>query len=207
MLTLLLATSFLMTGQRAEALTPAPPPAVAAPASFGALGFPAGMSKETVRGLLQSFADAGWGRRFRELGDEADFDHGHILLDARTGAPRAVLYHTRELDGSVREGRNWLQWLDGRGIQDAGAYERTAYPRGADWDWFVARDLPRLRARGTILDRMLDPERLGFTPAPARQWTFTRTACGPAADAPDGAALRLSRPDGAAVCVALGALL
>ncbi|MBI3564892.1 MAG: hypothetical protein HY079_06840 [Elusimicrobia bacterium] len=203
MLTLLLTTVLLSAGHR----VPAPPRAPSAAAAFAELGYPRDLPKERLRGLLQSFADAGWDRRFRRLGDEDDFDHGHLLIDARSGRPRAILYHTQELVADAPEGRNWLQWLDGRGIEDARAYERAAYPRSGAWDWFVARDLPRLRARGTVLDKMLDPVRLGFEPGAGRQWTFTRVACGSAAEDPSSSVLRVSRSDGSPVCLALGAPL
>lgn len=185
------------------ALSAAPPPLPAAAA------LPASLTAGRLQGLLQEFVTAGYGRRFRHLGDERDFDHGHVLLDARTRAPIAILYHTQELAYGAAAadfgyvdpaGRNWIQWLDGRGIENARRYERTAYPRGASWDWFVATDLPRLRGRRTITDKMLDPDRLGAPLGDSVQWTFTRVDC---AGAGSGV-IRVSLPDATLVCLALG---
>jgi len=182
----------------------------ASAADFASLGLPAELSKPRLQALLQSFVDEGYGRRFRSLGDERDFDHGHVLIDARSRAPLAILYHTQELaheapGGYVDpDGRNWIQWLDGRGIENARRYERADYPRTAAWNWFVARELPALRRRHTITDRMLDPARLGAELAPSLQWTFTRVACG--ADAADAASnvIRVALPDRTPACLALG---
>jgi hypothetical protein len=208
--TLLLALSLLSADCRAAA---APVAASAAP-SFAALGLPAALSKARLQGLLQSFVDVGFGRSFRHLGDERDFDHGHVLLDARTRAPIAILYHTQELAHAATApdfgyvdaaARNWIQWLDGRGVENASLYERAEYPRTASWDWFVAAELPKLRRRRTITDRMLDPARLGTALAGSVQWTFTRVACGALeADAASNV-ISIRLPDRALVCLALGA--
>lgn len=148
--------------------------------------------------LLQTFVDTGWGSRFSELGEEADFDHGHLLRDARTGAVVAILYHTRELTVPAPAERSWIQWFDGRGVESAAKYERASYPASPSWDWFVARDLPRLRRRHTIVERMLDPERLGVEVVPGGQWTFTRSACAGAG------LLSISLPDRTSVCLKTG---
>ncbi len=152
--------------------------------------------------LLQSFVNAGWGSRFQDLGSENDFDHGHLLLDARTGAAVAILYHTRELAVPAPERRSWIQWLDGRGVESAERYERASYPSSPSWDWFVARDLPRLKSRHTVVERMLDPDKLGFEAVPGPQWTFTRRACADAG--PEG--LVISLPDRSSVCLKTGLL-
>ncbi len=199
MLSFLAFTSFLAVAR------PTRPPV---PFSAYAPALAAAPSPERLQGLLQSFVDTGYGVRFRRLGDENDFDHGHLLLDARTGAAVAILYHTQELVGTPADpgerplsadGRNWLQWLDGRGVVNARRYERSSYPRSGVWDWFVARDLPRLRARGTIVDKMLDPALLGFTPSGSVQWTFDRAPCVGGLPAPGG--LRVTLPDGSPVCL------
>jgi hypothetical protein len=208
MLTFLLATGLLATGCLAAPVVPAPA------AGFASLGLPAALSKTRLQALLQGFVDLGYGRSFRHLGDERDFDHGHLLLDARTKAPLAILYHTQELAqaaatpdyGYIDPGaRNWIQWLDGR-VENASAYERSSYPRSGLWDWFVARELPKLRSRHTITDKMLDPARLGAQSelAPSLQWTFTRVDCG--ATAPDDASnvIRVALPDRTPVCLSLG---
>lgn len=152
-----------------------------------------------LRVMLQAFVDASWGSRFTELGEESDFDHGHLLRDARTGAVAAILYHTRELTVPAPAERSWIQWLDGR-VESAARYERASYPVSASWDWFVARDLPRLKRRHTIVERMLDPERLGVEVVPGGQWTFERTACSSAG--PE--ILSISLPDRTSVCLKSG---
>lgn len=209
MLPLLLLTGWLTTGCRAAPMIAAVPP----PARFAALGLPAGLSKARLQGLLQAFVASAYGRSFRRLGDERDFDHGHLLLDARTRAPAAILYHTQELadaattpdDGYLDpDGRNWIQWLDARGIENAHRYERARYPRSGSWDWFVAYQLPKLRRHHTITDQMLDPVLLGTELTPALQWTFTRVECG--SSRPDDASnvIGIVLPDRTAVCLALG---
>jgi hypothetical protein len=153
--------------------------------------------------LLQRFVDHGYGKSFFELGEERDFDHGHVLVDARSREPLAILYHTRELTDGARE-RNWLQWLDGR-IENAESYVRSEYPRTAGWDWFVQRELPKLRERHTITDKMLDPARLGAPLAEGSvQWVFTRRACGaPRAASED--VIQVVLPDRTPVCLTLSA--
>lgn len=204
MLTALLLTGLLTIPSHAAA--------PGAAAGFAALGYPAALTKPRLQSLLQTFVDAGYGRTFRRVGDERDFDHGHLLMDAASGAPVAILYHTQELAHETASGyldpagRNWIQWLDGRGIENARRYERASYPRSGIWDWFVARELPRLRARHTITDKMLDPALLGRELAGSRQWTFTRTDCGADADA-SSTVIRVSLPDRTPVCLALGAPL
>jgi hypothetical protein len=164
------------------------------------------LSASRLQNLLQTFVTGAQGRSFRVLGDENDFDHGHVLLDAGTGAPIAILYHTQELAADSAAGyldaagRNWIQWLDGRGIENARRYERSEYPRTAAWDWFVAQELPRLRGRHTITDKMLDPALLGSEISGSVQWTFTRVACGAAA--PERIDVVL--PDRTTVCLSLG---
>ncbi len=165
------------------------------------------LSAPRLQNLLQAFVAGGQGRSFRVLGEERDFDHGHVLLEARTKSPFAILYHTQELadetpDGYLdAEGRNWIQWLDGRGIENARRYERADYPRTADWDWFVAQELPRLRRRHTITDKMLDPLLLGSELAGSVQCTFTRVDCGAAAPERIGVVL----PDRTIICLSLDA--
>lgn len=149
-------------------------------------------------GLLQRFVTAQYGRSFAALGDERDFDHGHVLCDA-AGRPVALLYHTSEdAPKSARGPRSWLQWVaDGR-IEDAARYERRAYPKTAAWELFVRRRLPELKKRGTVTDAMLDPAALGIDEAKTVQWVFTRVDC-------SAAAIRSTLPDGRIVCLSLSA--
>ena len=205
---LLLGALFAAPSWAASPVLPAPP------ARFAALGLPSALSKARLQALLQEFVTSAYGRGFRHLGNERDFDHGHLLLDAKTKAPVAILYHTQELAHDATEpdfgyvdasARNWIQWLDGRGIENANRYERTEYPRSATWDWFVAAQLPKLRARHTILDKMLDPLLLGTELAPASlQWTFTRTDCGSAPADGDSNVIGVLLPDQTQVCLTLG---
>jgi hypothetical protein len=197
------------------ALNPAQaaPPAALSPSSrFEALGLPSALTKARLQGLLQTFVNAGYGRSFRHLGDERDFDHGHVLLDARTKSAVAILYHTQELAHDAASpdfgyvdasARNWIEWLDGR-VENARAYERSSYPRSASWDWFVARELPKLRSRRTITDKMLDPARLGAELTESKQWTFTRVDCAAPAAQPAPDVIRVALPDRTPVCLVLG---
>ena len=208
MLSLLMMTGLFSAGcHAAPAVSPVAP-------SFAALAFPGALSKARLQGLLQSFVDGGYGRSFRHLGDERDFDHGHLLIDARTREPVAILYHTQELAHKAAaadfgyldaSARNWIQWLDGRGIENARRYERASYPRSASWDWFVARELPKFRSRHTIIDKMLDPVRLGADLSPSLQWTFTRVDCGPAQTDARSNVIGVLLPDRTPVCLALSA--
>lgn len=162
--------------------------------------------------LLQGFVSAQYGRSFRHLGDERDFDHGHVLYAAGSDRPAAILYHTQELAHEAQPGfgyldpagRNWLQWIDSGKIVNAAAFERHDYPSTASWDWFKLRRLPALTERHTIVEEMLDPQRIGFEPSQGRQWTFTRTDCARHASSDSRISVRL--PSGEDVCLALEVL-
>ena len=178
-----------------------------APAAAQPIRFPPQLSALHFQTLLQRFVQEQHLKSFRDLGKEEDFDHGHLLFDARKPErPVAILYHTQELGGHPGmdpKARNWLQWVDGGAIEDAARYERETYPRSASWDWFLHRELQALRRRHTILDKMLDPSRLGIEPAQSRQWVFTRVDCA-AAPAEDGSTrIRVALPSGAAACLDL----
>ncbi len=130
--------------------------------------------------LLQEFTDRGYGRSFRELGVERDFDHGHLLFAENEERPFAILYHTQELGavpGADPAARNWIQMIGSRRVGDARAYLRASYPQEAYWEWFESRELPRYRSKGTIVWEMLDPGLMGARVASARQWEFSRTPC------------------------------
>lgn len=150
--------------------------------------------------LLQRFVDEQYLKAFAVLGDEADFDHCHLLFGP--GSPRrpvAVLYHTRELSSLRHKDRSWLQWADSGRIEDASRCERGRYPPGASWDWFREVELPVLRRHHTVLDKMLDPALFGGELGPSRQLVFTRVDCGAA---PAGG-MEIRLPGGAPVCLAL----
>lgn len=188
--------------------------AAQAPSStrYSELGLPSSVSRARLQGLLQGFVDRAYLKGFRHLGDERDFDHGHFLYGADPERPVAILYHTQELAHLEKRGgefgyldfdsRNWIQWI-GRGeVENARRYLRSEYPRGGSWDWFVQRKLPDYAARGTIVDKMLDPA-LGLTQG--RQWEFSRVPCAGLERDPDAAAIRVELPAGRAVCLWLGA--
>jgi hypothetical protein len=162
--------------------------------------------------LLQRFIDAEYGKAFRHLGDERDFDHGHVLMSPDGIHAAAILYHTQELAHREAAGsdfgylpgreRNWLQWADSGKVENARTYARRDYPKTAAWDWFQARELPALAARGTVTDAMLDPERLGFSPAKSRQWTFSKIPCASAS----ASRISVTLPTGEPVCLSLEVL-
>jgi hypothetical protein len=204
-LALLLAAVPVPIRASAQASAVAPVPAVLKP------GLPAGLDLPRLQGLIQSFVDAEYLKAFRHLGDEKDFDHGHLLFDARTHKPAAFLYHTQELAfyepkgsdyGFVDPGaRNWLQWIgEPTRIENADAYIRRDYPTGGSWDWFTKMELPALTQHHTILDKMLDGSRLGLDVSRSEQWVFTRESCPADESAP---ALRVKLPKGDRICLSL----
>jgi hypothetical protein len=183
----------------APAAVPAP-----SPARFASLPPAPVFGPQEFRSLLQRFVNEHYLKNFKRLGVEEDFDHGHLLFDPRSPQrPVAILYHTQELstDASLDPRRNWLQWVDRGDIEDAARYERKTYPHSASWDWFLQRELPALRQRHTILDKMLDPALLGADVSQSRQWVFTRVQCGGGADATPAL-----RPSGSALGATGGAL-
>jgi hypothetical protein len=168
--------------------------------------FPPAFSKVEFQGLLQRFVNEQYLKSFRHLGEERDFDHGHLLFDSRsTQRPVAILYHTQELttDSALNpEDRNWLQWVDRGNIENAIRYERKSYPRTAAWQWFQQRELAALRRHHTILDKMLDPELLGADVSDSRQWVFDRVDCA-APPAPASDVMQITLPSGSTVCLNL----
>ncbi|MCX5796630.1 MAG: hypothetical protein NTY77_14145 [Elusimicrobia bacterium] len=176
-------------------------------ARSGSWGFRPSFGPMEFQSLLQRFVDEQYLKSFRRLGIEDDFDHGHLLFDARSPQrPVAILYHTQELssDSSLDpRARNWLQWVDRGTVEDASRYERKTYPHSASWDWFLQRELAALRQRHTILDKMLDPALLGVEVSQSRQWVFTRVGCGVADAAPGSDLIRVVLPAGPAVCLSL----
>lgn len=159
----------LLVSSKAAPAAAAPPPLT--PGAFQA--------------LLQRFVNKEYLKGFRHLGDERDFDHGHLLFDDRSKLI-AILYHTQELGGDHRPGspygyidpagRNWIQWVSDGRVENAARYQRKTYPKTPSWDCFRVLDLPALRARHTVLPKMLDPG-LGVDAAKTAQWVFTRTSC------------------------------
>jgi hypothetical protein len=157
-------------------------------ASAQPIGVSPAFSALEFQSLLQRFVNEQYLKSFRRLGIEEDFDHGHLLFDARSPQrPVAILYHTQELSEYASmdpRARNWIQWVDRGTIENASRYERKTYPHTASWDWFLQRELAALRQHHTILDKMLDPALLGVEVSQSRQWVFTRTACDGADAAP-----------------------
>jgi hypothetical protein len=195
------------------AVSPARAQAPAAASRYVELGLPATLTKPALAGLLQLAVDRLYLKGFRHLGDERDFDHGHLLFDA-SGRPLAILYHTQELALHEPRGsdfsyldpgsRNWIQWLaDGR-VENAERYRRKSYPSTAAWDWFRVAQLPGLDENHTILDKMLDPALLAVDVSKTKQYVFTRIPCGAEATAPESGAIRVVLPTNEAVCLALG---
>ena len=170
-------------------------------------------SRKEFQALLQHFVDQTYLKGFRHLGDERDFDHGHLLYDGHANVV-AILYHTQELAadhgagdgfGYVDSGaRNWIQWVaDGR-IENAARYLRRDYPSTAAWDYFRSLELPALEAKHTVLPKMLDPV-LGVDDSKTAQWVFTRVQCAGAAPASAAGGLRVILPTKEEVCLTLSA--
>jgi hypothetical protein len=179
---------------------------------FSDLGLPAEVRRSTLERMLQRFVDTAYSRAFRHLGDERDFDHGHLLFDSRTGRPAAILYHTQELAKNEPpesdysyidpEKRNWLQWLDGR-LENANTLVRRVYPAGASWRWFEKVQLPDYVSYHTVVPKMLDADRLGIDDSRSQQWVFTRQPCSAAPPADDDPTLVVRLPTSERVCLAL----
>lgn len=180
-----------------------------APSLAGTRVAPPPLPAAELEAMLQLFVDQVYLKGFRHLGDERDFDHGHVLYDL-SARPVAILYHTQELALGEPPGsrysyidakrRNWIQWLEGGRIEDAARYLRTSYPRTPAWDLFRRVELPGLERNHTILDRMLDPELLAVDVTKTTQSVFTRIPCG--AGASDGS-IRVSLRGEETVCLAL----
>lgn len=197
--------SFLLFAATPSRAVPAAAPAEAT----------AGIEPARMRELLQRVVDKLYLKAFRHLGDERDFDHGHVLYAPGTKTPVAILYHTQELsqdepagsDYGVIDsgGRNWLQWLDRDGIENANAYERGEYPDSATWRWFQSERLPSLKRYHTILDKMLDPGRVGADTSDSRQLVFTRFDCSAPPPRSAATAIDVRLPTGEKVCLDLSA--
>lgn len=175
------------------------------------------LSRAAFQGLLQSFVSQEYLKGFRHLGDERDFDHGHLLFDDHDKLV-AILYHTQELAGDAHKGdgfgyidpgaRNWIQWVNDGRVENAARYQRRAYPSTATWDYFRVLELPALESHHTVLPKMLDPK-LGIDPAKTAQWVFTRVNCtaaaAPAASASSMGEMRVVLPNKEEVCLSLSA--
>lgn len=173
------------------------------------------LSATEFQNLLQRFVDKAYLKAFRHLGDERDFDHGHILYDPRSNRPQAILYHTQEMaKGYPRsseygyvdpDARNWIQWIHEDKIENAVGYQRKNFPRSAFWAWFVERRLPTLRSYHTIIDKMLDPALVGAQTEHSLQWVFTRIDCSRTSSAPlkQGNPIDITLPTGEVVCLTL----
>ncbi|MBI3299866.1 MAG: hypothetical protein HYZ75_17005 [Elusimicrobia bacterium] len=171
------------------------------------------LSPTQFQGLLQRFVDKAYLKAFRHLGDERDFDHGHLLFDAGSKRPRAILYHTQEMAKGEpaqsdfayidAQSRNWLQWIDEDKIEKADGFQRKEFPQSAYWSWFVERKLPTFKEYHTIIDKMLDPALVGADTEKSEQWEFTRVDCG--AKPPARQPIDILLPGGEKVCLALSA--
>lgn len=174
------------------------------------------LSRAAFQGLLQSFVSQEYLKGFRHLGDERDFDHGHLLFDGQSKLV-AILYHTQELAGdhSKSDGfgfidpgaRNWIQWVSDGRVENAARYQRASYPSTATWDYFRVLELPALQSHHTVLPKMLDPK-LGIDPAKTAQWVFTRVSC--SASAPEASSssmgeMKVVLPNREEVCLSLSA--
>lgn len=198
---------FLILGVSAPAKA-VPPPPTSAEAT-------AGIEPARMQGLLQRFVDRYYLKAFRHLGDERDFDHGHVLYAPGSKTPVAILYHTQELsqdepagsDYGVLDagGRNWIQWLDRDAIENATAYQRESFPDSAFYRWFQSERLPSLKRYNTILDKMLDPERVGAETSDSRQLVFTRFDCASPPAKRSAAPIDVRLPSGEKVCLDLSA--
>lgn len=169
------------------------------------------IDKERFQAHLQRFVDQTYLKAFRRLGDRNDFAHAHFLVDDRSGRPAAILYHTQERadvskDYVDREARNWLQWIDSPlEAVNAFRYRYARPPRSiADEDWY------RFTDRYTVVEQMLDPGSLGFTPRPVahgavRQFNFPAVSCARLADrrAKGDNAVSVVLPTGETVCLLL----
>ena len=173
---------------------------------------PPALSRTAFQELLQRFVDHAYLKGFRHLGDERDFDHGHLLFDGQSKLV-AILYHTQELAADHPAGddfsyidpgaRNWIEWVSDGRIENAARYLRKDYPETATWNYFRLLELPALQARHTVLPKMLDPK-LGVDPSKTAQWVFTRVRCRDAApERADG--LRVVLPTKEEICLALSA--
>jgi hypothetical protein len=192
----------------ASSASAAAPAALVAPAALAAR---AALSQAQFQGLLQNFVDQAYLKGFRHLGDERDFDHGHLLFDDQSRLV-AILYHTQELAGDHAgddfgyidpEARNWIQWISDGRVENAARYLRKEYPSTATWDYFRVLELPALKARHTVLPKMLDPK-LGVNAEKTRQWVFTKVSCA-GAPASEAGGLRVVLPTKEEVCLSLSA--
>jgi len=174
---------------------------------FSELGFPAALSKDEFESLLQRFVDEQHRKSFMLLGDEKDFDHGHFLYSARSSdRPLAILYHTQELTrypSINHKDRNFIQWVDSGLINNAARYQRLTYTKKDKDYWQMQAELEALRENDTILDKMLDPERLGWKIAESKQWVFKRVDCGKKPPGFDANLIQVTMPAGNTACLTL----
>ena len=205
-------TLLLLLALGCHAPAAAAPPAMVRPLQESSL--PGGLEPSRLQSLLQRFVDQLYMKAFRHLGDERDFDHGHILFSSVSKRPFAILYHTQEMArdqpaggefGYVNpEARNWLQWIDRDGIVNADSYQRKDFPRTAFWRWFEEERLPTLRQYHTIIDKMLDPAKLGEETSESLQWVFTRFDCAkPLPALSKQSPINIHLPTGETVCLVL----
>lgn len=143
---------------------------------YKSLGLPNELSRSFLTMNLQSFYDQYYNVSFKHIGDWRDFDHGHLLKDA-TGALRGVLFHTQERASLAKPDsdytfidkskRNWLLFTH-RPFEFHNAYKFRFTQRPAFWNQEYEKNVSwdEYAQAGTVVELMLDPEKIGFKIVP-----------------------------------------
>jgi hypothetical protein len=138
---------------------------------FSSLRLPKELSKDLIKRSLQGFYDQKSDTAFRTIGDWRDFDHGHLLKE--NDQLKAVLFHTQERANLAPRGshynqldiklRNWVFFID-RANEFINALKlrydfkptfwAQKYDKNVTWEEYVLR--------GTVVELMLDPKKIGF---------------------------------------------
>ncbi len=153
---------------------------------------PSQISPFRIEKLLNEFARHTYGKAFRFIGVEDDFDHGHILFEKKADGfyPRAILYHTQEFAYSAHwrknvdskydyinvTTRNWIQWLsDNEAIDGKQIFNAKEYldPTKKDPSQFENLE-PQEKFHYTLNFPDLDPNKLGFKTVADLQFEFRR---------------------------------
>lgn len=160
---------------------------------YDSLNLPKNLTRSFLQMSLQTFYNQLHGIAFRRIGDWRDFDHGHLLTDGRN--LRALLFHTQERASMAQPGspygylnkdlRNWLIFMESPSqILDATEFKYPRkpsfwsgpkYERNVTWEQY--------ENQGTVVELMLDPEKMGFQIASfldsekTESFSFKRTKC------------------------------